>query len=427
MLAVGTLEPRKNLARAAEAARLAGVELRVVGAPGWGGVSVDGWRGWVEDDELARLYRGARCLVYPSLYEGFGIPVLEAMACGTPVVTSRGGATEEVAGGAAVLVDPRDPAAIAAGISEAERRRDELRARVSSVRAAFTWEQRQTRRGALEGARVTPLVVVDADVLGRRATGDETYVANLLRELAALPPTPGCASRPLRAIPSSFPRESSAPARRPRAGAAHGVVAPAPAAARSSGARPHAVRAASRGPCPAVVTVHDLSFERRRADAAAGPASSFARVVPRAVRRARRVLTVSSGRGATSIGMYGLDPERGGRDAERRRPRLPAARSSGEAHRGTYALAVGASRRARTSSPRSARRGPWASSSSSSGPTKDAELAAELRRGGARLEGYVTRSRGGHSTAAPRASCSRPASRASASRWSRRWRAGRRW
>ncbi len=75
-----------------------------------------GW-GAPSDEELAALYRGARCLVYPSLYEGFGIPVLEAMACGTPVVTSRGGATEEVAGGAAVLVDAADPEAIAAGIA----------------------------------------------------------------------------------------------------------------------------------------------------------------------------------------------------------------------------------------------------------------------------------------------------------------------
>ena len=73
----------------------------------------------VADDELAALYRGARCVVYPSLYEGFGLPVLEAMACGTPVVTSAGGAMEEVAGGAAVLVDPLDTRSIAAGIAEA--------------------------------------------------------------------------------------------------------------------------------------------------------------------------------------------------------------------------------------------------------------------------------------------------------------------
>ena len=113
-----------------------------MGARGWGGVQVDGWLGRVSDDELAALYRGARCLVYPSLYEGFGIPVLEAMACGTPVVTSAGGATEEVAGGAAVLVDPRDPASIAAGIEESGRaRRDELRVPGLERAAAVHWER----------------------------------------------------------------------------------------------------------------------------------------------------------------------------------------------------------------------------------------------------------------------------------------------
>jgi len=130
ILAVGTLEPRKNLARAVEAARLAGAELRVVGAQGWGGVEADGagvtWLGRLPDDELARLYRGARCLVYPSLYEGFGIPVAEAMACGTPVVTSRASAMADVAGPSAVLVDPLDPRSIADGIGEAVRRREEL-------------------------------------------------------------------------------------------------------------------------------------------------------------------------------------------------------------------------------------------------------------------------------------------------------------
>jgi glycosyltransferase involved in cell wall biosynthesis len=147
VLAIGTLEPRKNLERAAEAAARVGVELRVVGARGWGGVSPNGvcLLGEVDDDELARLLRGARALVYPSLYEGFGIPILEAMSVGTPVVTSRGGATEEVAGGAAVLVDPLDPASIAAGIDDADLRREELAALGLARARSFSWDD-VTRR-----------------------------------------------------------------------------------------------------------------------------------------------------------------------------------------------------------------------------------------------------------------------------------------
>jgi glycosyltransferase involved in cell wall biosynthesis len=141
VLAVGTLEPRKNLDRVVDAARLAGVELRVVGARGWGGVDVPGWVGRVSDAELAALYRGAGCVVYASLYEGFGLPVLEAMASGTPVVTSAGGATEEVAGGAAVLVEPTDVDAIAAGIREALERRDELVPGGLERARAFTWRR----------------------------------------------------------------------------------------------------------------------------------------------------------------------------------------------------------------------------------------------------------------------------------------------
>ena len=153
VLAVGTLEPRKNLPRLIEAARRAGVELRVVGERGWGDLELGGdgvvWLGRVPDDELAALYRGALCVAYPSLYEGFGLPVLEAMACGTPVVTSAGGATEEVSGTAAVLVDPLDPASIAAGIEEAASRRGELARRGLERASRFSWRAAAAQTAAI--------------------------------------------------------------------------------------------------------------------------------------------------------------------------------------------------------------------------------------------------------------------------------------
>jgi glycosyltransferase involved in cell wall biosynthesis len=117
VLAVGTLEPRKNLARIA---RAVDGELRVVGERGWGGVEAPANVTWLpntSDEELAALYRGARCLVYASLYEGFGIPVAEALACGCPVVTTAGSPMAELAGEDAVLVDPTDVAAIADAIT----------------------------------------------------------------------------------------------------------------------------------------------------------------------------------------------------------------------------------------------------------------------------------------------------------------------
>lgn len=121
VLAVGTLEPRKNLARIAAAVD---GELRVAGAAGWGGIEPPAnvtWLGEVSDEELASLYRGARCLVYASLYEGFGIPVAEALACGCPVVTSEGSPMADYAGDDAVTVDPYDVASIRDGIARAFR------------------------------------------------------------------------------------------------------------------------------------------------------------------------------------------------------------------------------------------------------------------------------------------------------------------
>jgi glycosyltransferase involved in cell wall biosynthesis len=97
-------------------------------------------RGNVGPDELGELYRRAACLVFPSLYEGFGLPPLEAMASGCPVAASDLPAIREVCGDAAVLFDPRDPEAIAAGVDRALDAGEALRERGLERAGAFTWE-----------------------------------------------------------------------------------------------------------------------------------------------------------------------------------------------------------------------------------------------------------------------------------------------
>lgn len=149
VLFVGTVEPRKNLVRLAAAVSMLDdpLPLVVAGTDGWGGAQADVVRadaevrflGFVPPEELAGLYSAATVFAYPSEWEGFGLPVAEAMAQGTPVVTSTGTSTEEVAAGAAVLVDPLDTADIARGLSDALAGRDRLSA-AGRVRAAeLTW------------------------------------------------------------------------------------------------------------------------------------------------------------------------------------------------------------------------------------------------------------------------------------------------
>ena len=160
VLGVGTLEPRKNLPRLIEAfATLpegvrAGRRLVLVGATGWDTdetlasiarhADVVRTLGHVAEDDLPALYRGADLMACPSLYEGFGLPVLEAMAAGAPVLTSDRSSLPEVAGDAAILVDPTDTAAIRAGLQRAltdRGLREQLAVRGRERARDFSWER----------------------------------------------------------------------------------------------------------------------------------------------------------------------------------------------------------------------------------------------------------------------------------------------
>ncbi len=146
-LTVATLEPRKNLATLLSAHRRLedyGLALAVAGAAGWGEQpSLDApgvlRLGYTPHDELPGLYRGASVFVYPSLFEGFGMPVVEAMACGVPCVVSSHASLDEACGDAAVRVDPHDPDAIADGIRRALAEREVLVPLGLAHARAFTW------------------------------------------------------------------------------------------------------------------------------------------------------------------------------------------------------------------------------------------------------------------------------------------------
>jgi glycosyltransferase involved in cell wall biosynthesis len=150
VLFVGSVQPRKNLRRLALAINLVSqrhrdLRLVVAGADSWGREEPLGKNvtlaGRVDDERLVELYHHAQCAALVSLHEGFGLPVLEAMAAGAPVVVSDAAALPEVSGGAAMLVNPLSVDSIAQGIEAAIERRDDFIAAGVRRAAGFTWQR----------------------------------------------------------------------------------------------------------------------------------------------------------------------------------------------------------------------------------------------------------------------------------------------
>lgn len=139
LLTVGTQGLRKNIHMAVTAAKQAGIELWIAGRGDWPAVGGVRNLGAVPDEDLPRLYSHATAFLFPSLYEGFGLPLLEAMACGAPVIASPDPALVEVAGGAALHCPLDDPGPWAQAIAAAQTNRRELAARGRTRAAEFTW------------------------------------------------------------------------------------------------------------------------------------------------------------------------------------------------------------------------------------------------------------------------------------------------
>ena len=375
VLAVGTLEPRKNLERIA---RAVDGELRVVGARGWGGVEAPAERHVApdaSDDELAALYRGARCLVYASLYEGFGIPVAEALACGCPIVTTAGSPMAELAGGDAVVVDPTDVAAIADAIARAVAPLPRRVARWDDVAAqhAAVYEEasrdphrrrrprsRPDRRGDVHREPPARAAAVAPDLQFAAVTRHPELVPDGVEAIA---------------LPGALP------------GGADGGVAPAASApARAASSRTSSTRCRSCYGGRSIVTLHDLHFERDPSVMGARRPPTFRAVVPRSARKADHVLAVSERTKRDAVELYGARRRTGSRS---RRSAVDPAFTPGDGTHDGFLLFVGAVQ---------ARKDPLAALDAAQavglplvvvGPEKEPALAAELRRRGADVRGSV--------------------------------------
>lgn len=358
VLFVGTAEPRKNLGALVDGFLALGhrdVDLVLVGPSGWN-EDLDarlrplGDRarrlGFLDPAELAAAYAGSTVFCYPSVREGFGLPVLEAMVAGAPVVTSAGTAMEEVAGDAALLIDPADPATVTTalrrilddpGLAADLRRRGHERA------ATYTWERsaaltaaaygeaaatrplrtrrRRSRKPAPDASRTgvgrvgVNLLWLVPGVVG----GSEEYTTRVLAGLAEQPPpdlhltlfvlAPFAAAHP--DLVAAFPTVSIGldGRRKPARILAESTWLPRRARERRVDLMHHAGGVvAPGGSTPAILTIHDLQPLAMPQNFSRAKRTYLAAMLPRSARSARLVITPSDHAGRDVVDLLGVDP-----------------------------------------------------------------------------------------------------------------------